>query len=252
MNAIINGQTCQSDRSYCTFGAQALLKLLSVFENQIDGVIKSDDIEYVHKTRVTSRRLRAALPLFKECLPRKKFTEWLCEIKKVTRLLGDARDLDVQIVFVEQYMNKLDSAAEKAGVALLLNAHKDHRKSIQPTIICGLEKLKSTDVLENLGKLCEKTNTERSNLDFDPQKVLEKSHWHISFKLDDFLALENWVHLENEVLKHHEMRIHAKKLRYTMESFASLYKNNLAEEIETIKAFQDVLGEMHDCDFWIQ
>ena len=81
--------------------------------------------------------------------------------------------------------------------------------------------------------------------------MLEKAHWHISFRLDDFLAMENWVHLENEVLKHHEMRICAKKLRYTMESFAPLYQNKLAEEIETIKAFQDVLGEMHDCDVWI-
>ena len=81
---------------------------------------------------------------------------------------------------------------------------------------------------------------------------MEKARWHISFKLDDFLALENWVHTENEVLKHHEMRIYAKKLRYTMESFASLYKNKLAEEIETTKAFQDVLGEMHDCDVWTQ
>ena len=252
MNANIKGQKCQNDRSYCTFGAQALLKLLEIFENQIDGVIKSDDIEYVHKTRVTSRRLRAAMPLFKECLPRKKTVKWLGEIKKVTRLLGDARDLDVEIIFVEQYMNKLDSAAEKAGVALLLKAHKDRRKSIQPTIVCGLEELKTIGILGDLVKFFEKTITEPSNLAFDPQKVLEKARWHISFKLDDFLALENWVHLESEVLKHHEMRIYAKKLRYTMESFASLYKNNLAEEIETIKSVQDVLGEMHDCDVWTQ
>jgi putative phosphoesterase len=251
MNATIKGQTCLSDRSYCTFGAQALLKLLSVFETLIDGVIKSNDIEYVHKTRVTSRKLRAAMPLFKECLPRKKYKEWLREIKKVTRLLGDARDLDVQVVFVEKYMNKLDSAAEKEGLALLLNAHKDCRKSIQPTIICGLEELIANGVLMDLDKFCEKTIIEPSKA-FDPEKVLEKAHWHISFKLDDFLALENWVHSENEVLKHHEMRIHAKKLRYTMESFACLYKNKLAEEIETIKAFQDLLGEMHDCDVWIQ
>jgi putative phosphoesterase len=252
MNETIKAQKCQIDRSYCTFGAQVLLKLLEVFEPQIDGVIKSNDIEYVHKTRVTSRRLRAAMPLFKECLPKKKYTEYLCEIKKVTQLLGDARDLDVQIVFVEQYMNKLDSEAAKVGVALLLNAHKDRRESIQPAIICGLEELKATGTLGNLGKFCEKTILEPSNLDFDPQKVLEKSLWHISFKLDDFLALENWVHMENEVLKHHEMRIRAKKLRYTMESFALLYKNKLVEEIEIIKAFQDVLGEMHDCDVWTQ
>jgi putative phosphoesterase len=252
MNATIKGQDRKIDRSFCIFGAQTLLKLLTVFETQIDGVIKSNDIEYVHKTRVTSRRLRAAIPLFKECLPRKRYNEWLCEIKKVTRLLGDARDLDVQIVFLEQYMKKLNSEAEKAGIALLLNGHKNRRKGIQPSIICGMEELKATGVLANLGKFCERTITESSNFDFYPQKVLEKSQWQISFKLDDFLALENWVHIENKVLKHHEMRIHAKKLRYTMESFSLLYKSKLVEEIEIIKAFQDVLGEMHDCDVWTQ
>src|SRR5665647_3666572 len=169
MNATIKAQTCQSDRSYCTFGAQALLKLLTVFETQIDGVIKSNDIEYVHKTRVTSRRLRAAIPLFKECLPRKEYKKWLYEIKKVTQLLGDARDLDVQIAFVVQYLDKLDSAAEKAGMDFLLNAHKDRRKNIQPAIICGLEELKATGVLRDLRKFCEKTITE-------PSKAVSYTH----------------------------------------------------------------------------
>ncbi len=252
MNELNNAQTCQTDMSYCKFGSEAILKLLEVFEKQIDGVITNDDIEYVHKTRVTSRRLRATMPLFKTCFRRKEFKEWLCEIKKVTRLLGDARDLDVQIVFVEQYMEKMVSEAEKAYVSILIENHKEQRKSIQPSVDRGLEKLKTTDVLGELRHFCEKTIKEQSTEAFDPQKVLEKARWYISFRLDDFLAMENYVYLENEVLKHHEMRIRAKKLRYTMESFSPLYKNKLAQEIEEIKKFQDILGEMHDCDVWTE
>ena len=100
--------------NYCKFGSEAILKLLEVFEKQIEGVITNNDIEYVHKTRVTSRRLRATMPLFRMCFRRKEFKEWLCEIKKVTRLLGDARDLDVQIVFVEQYMEKAGFSNRKS------------------------------------------------------------------------------------------------------------------------------------------
>ncbi len=251
MNAPNKAQTCQVNLSYCKFGAEALLKLLAAFENQIGGVIKNDDIECVHKTRVTSRRLRAAMPLFKTFFRRKKYKQWLGEIKKVTCLLGDARDLDVQIIFIEQYMKKLGSAAEKAGVNLLLKNHKTRRKSIQPSVVKGLDELKASDVLEDLRAFCRQTIEEQLNEVFDPKKVLEKARWHISFRLDDFLAMEDYVHLENEILKHHQMRIYAKKLRYTMETFAPLYKNKLAPEIETIKAFQDVLGEMHDCDVWI-
>jgi putative phosphoesterase len=106
----------------------------------------------------------------------------------------------------------------------------------------------ATGVLGDVRKFCDQTIKQQANATLDPQKVLEKAHWQISFGSDDFLAMEKYVYLENEILKHHEMRICAKKLRYTMEHFAPLYPNKLTEEIETVKAFQDVLGEMHDCD----
>jgi CHAD domain-containing protein len=252
MNTPINSRTCQSDTSYCKFGSETLLKLLPFFEDQIEGVMKSDDIECVHKMRVTSRRLRAALPLFRFCFPGKEFKEWASQLKKVTRLLADARDLDVQIAFIEQYTKKLNSTTEKACVETLLKDHKDRRKSIQSSIVSGLEKLEASDILQDIRKFCEQTITEQSNATFDSNQVLEKAHWHISFRLDDFLSMEEYVYLENKKLKHHQMRIYAKKLRYTMEAFAPLYRNKLAKEIETITAFQDVLGEMHDCDVWIE
>jgi len=247
MNDPVNGQTFETDTSYCKFGCETVLKQLDAFEAQIDGVIKSGDIEYVHKMRVASRRIRAALPLFRSCFPKKDFERWRREIKEVTRLLADARDLDVQIAFVEQYIENLKPATEKTGVNLLLKRQKDRRKSVQSFVVSGLEKLMATCVLRDVRKFCDQTRKQASAT-FDPQKVLEKAHWHISSRLDDFLAMEKYVYLENEILKHHEMRIYAKKLRYTMEHFAPLYPDKLTEEIENVKAFQDVLGEMHDCD----
>ncbi|MGZ4850430.1 MAG: CHAD domain-containing protein [Candidatus Bathyarchaeia archaeon] len=252
MNAQNKSQPCQSDLSYCKFASETLLKLLTGFEDQINGVIKNeDDIEFVHKTRVSSRRLRAALPLFRFCFPAKEFKEWTSQIKKVTRLLGEARDLDVQTAFIEQYIKTLNSATERANLSILLKDHKDHRKSIQSTVVSGLEKLEASGILENIRKLSEQTITEQSNTPFDPNQVLERAHWHISFRLDDFLSMEECVYSEDEKLKHHKMRIYAKKLRYTMEAFAPQYKTKLAKEIETIKVFQDILGEMHDCIVWI-
>jgi hypothetical protein len=94
MSAPTKSQTCQRNSSYCKFGSETLLKLLSVFEDQIEGVMQSDDIEYIHKMRVISRRLRAALPHFRFCFPGKKFKEWASQLKKVTRLLADSDGLD--------------------------------------------------------------------------------------------------------------------------------------------------------------
>ena len=44
---------------------------------------------------------------FQNLLSKKKFKKWLEEVKKVTKLLGEARDLDVQIAFIQAYMKKL-------------------------------------------------------------------------------------------------------------------------------------------------
>jgi len=245
-----NGSSTES--SYCRFGAEALVKLLQTMEAQIGGVEKSEDIEYVHKMRVTSRRIRAAMPLFSECFPSKRYKKWLNEIKKVTQFLGAARDLDVQIAVINGYINQLQPAEPKTGMEALREWHIDQRTGMQSNIISGLQEMEESRVLQQTSFCCEQIVKETANSSFDLFGVREKAFWQISQKLDDFLAMEEYVHKENEILKHHEMRIRAKWLRYTMETFAPLYPGELSEEIEMMKNFQDTLGEMHDCDVWIE
>ncbi len=250
MNTQPTSQICELNRSYCRFGTETLLKLLDGVDNLIDGVVENVDIECVHKTRVASRRLRAALPLFSACFDKKDYKDWTKEIKKVTKLLSQARDLDVQIAFIEQYLKKLSSAEEKAGINVLLKDHKSCRKNIQSQVDSGLKELKDCSTLGDVEHNCKDILAQELNQPFDPAQVLEKAHWHISYRLDDFLSMAAYVYVEKEKSKHHQMRIYAKKLRYTMECFAPLYPDKLNGEIETIKNFQDVLGEMHDCDVW--
>jgi hypothetical protein len=47
------------------------------------------------------------------------------------------------------------------------------------------------------------------------------------------------------------MRIAAKKLRYTMETYAPVYRRNLKKILARIKKIQEILGDLHDCDVWI-
>jgi putative phosphoesterase len=241
-----------ADYSYCRFGAEALGKLLQTIEAQIVGVEKSEDIEFVHKMRVTSRRIRAAMPLFRECFPKKRYKKWLTEIKKVTQFLGTARDLDVQIAVINDYISQLQPTESKTGIEALLKQHIDQRTSLQSNVINGLQELEESRVLQQIFCYCEQIIHETASTSFNLFDVREKAFWQISPKLDEFLAMENYVHKENEILKHHEMRIRAKWLRYTMETFAPLYQEELSKEIEMMKDFQDTLGEMHDCDVWIE
>src|SRR5512136_2579188 len=79
-------------KAACIFGVQRILPLLDAFLNEIEGVRSGQDIEYIHRMRVASRRLRAALPLFESCFPQRKYRMWMKELQKITRALGDARD----------------------------------------------------------------------------------------------------------------------------------------------------------------
>lgn len=251
MSAAVNRQVCEADTSYCKFGCQTISSLLKGFEKNIIGVIQNRDVECVHKTRVASRKLRAAMPIFQPCFPNKKFKGWTKQIKNVTKLLGNARDLDVQIAFVEKYLKNLGTP-EKEPLNRLLADRKNERDGIQPLVARGLEKLKASGVLEDMRAFCENSLNRNATANFDVDQVLEKAQWHISFRLDDFLSLEKYVHSEDANEKHHEMRIYAKRLRYTMEFFAELYKNKLDSQIETVKNYQDILGEKHDLEVWIE
>ncbi|MDR0372612.1 MAG: YfcE family phosphodiesterase [Nitrososphaerota archaeon] len=252
MNTQPTFQPCTVNSSYCRFGAQTLLKLLDGYNDLIVGVIDNPDIEYVHKTRVGSRRLSAVLTLFEGCFSKKEYTTWCRDIKKVTRLLSQARDLDVQISLVEGYLKKLDTVTDKTGLNALLKDHKNRRKNIQATVVNGLEELKAAQTLAKIREHCEDLTAQQNDYaNIDSGQVLQRAHRYISLRLNDFLSMKPYVYLENETLHHHQMRIYAKKLRYTLECFASLYENKLESEIQRIKDFQDTLGEMHDCDVWL-
>ena len=47
------------------------------------------------------------------------------------------------------------------------------------------------------------------------------------------------------------MRIAAKQLRYTVETFAVLYPGELQVFLQAVKAGQEMLGDLHDCDVWL-
>ncbi|HEX8688956.1 MAG TPA: CHAD domain-containing protein [Solirubrobacterales bacterium] len=70
--------------------------------DQADGVLDVDDVERVHDMRVATRRLRAALEVFEPCFPRKRFRKALKRVKALADALGERRDRDVAIAFLEE------------------------------------------------------------------------------------------------------------------------------------------------------
>lgn len=75
------------------------------------GVLDTGDIERVHDMRVATRRLRAALEVFRPCFPKPQFKDALRHVKELADALGTRRDPDVALEAVEDIMAHLPAAA---------------------------------------------------------------------------------------------------------------------------------------------
>ncbi|MFA7304326.1 MAG: CHAD domain-containing protein [Methanoregula sp.] len=256
----------------CLYGAQRLSPLIDAFTKEINGVKNGKDIEHIHRMRVASRRLRAALPLFAPCFSEKKFRSWVLEIKKITRALGEARDLDVQIEFLEEYIQRRphdppgtepspalvpvpesEKSTPPDAILLLVSRLQQRRGTLQKKVISALAGLERShtidemqDVLREMMAVPPRTRP-RPAMYGIPPVAAER----ISQGILDLFMYEPWVRNPDAVAEHHAMRIAAKRLRYMMEVYAPVYRRELKKPLARIKKIQTILGDMHDCDVWI-
>jgi CHAD domain-containing protein len=262
----VPGKVTTSHTGLCWYGMQILPGLLDAFTGEIAGVKESQDIEYIHRMRVASRRLRAALPLFRTCFPDKQYMKWMQEITGITRALGDARDTDVQIVFLIKSLKKIQKDPDlqkkwapfhqpsmEPAIRFLLLALQKKRNVYQKRVlsaITGLEKSRVTDEMRSVFTTrveeLRATRKKPSLYGIPPVAALR-----IRKRLSTLLSYDPWVLHPEAVAEHHATRIAAKKLRYTMEIYGSLYRNNLKKPLARVKKIQEVLGDIHDCDVWI-
>ncbi|HVP94803.1 MAG TPA: CHAD domain-containing protein [Methanoregulaceae archaeon] len=248
------------------FAAQQLVPRIEALTKEIDGVRAGEDIEYLHRMRVASRRLRAALPIFASCFPSKKYARWLFDIRRITRVLGDARDADVQIAALRKYRKRIqkkqetDPAEKKSrddalmeGIGYLLSKTRDRRAEYQKEIVSALSDLEKHHVIEEIRQavLTAAVSPGNPGKKFPMAGVPPTGISYMGNGIDKLLSYHQWVKYPDAVAEHHAMRIAAKHLRYMMELYSPLYRRGLKKPISQVTRLQEVLGELHDCDVWI-
>jgi len=238
----------------CSFGSSVMLAHIEALSSRMEGAITNEDPEDVHQLRVASRRLRADLPVFKRCLPGTDFEYWKGSLKALTTSLGLARDADVQILFLEDLLSSETGRSMERGIRSLLVERRAYRSSLRQGVTEALGALTASGALGGLREACSQ------NLSIGTVKgahyrsvgLRSTARRSIGKRSEGLLACEACVHREDAATDHHRMRIAVKKLRYTLEIFAPLFRGRLKKAIGALKKVQDLLGEMHDCDVWSQ
>lgn len=250
----------------CIFGIRRLLPLLDAFSQETEGVKAGKDIEYIHRMRVASRRLRAALPLCASCFHQKRHQRWIGEIQTITRALGEARDADVQMEFLRKYQKKAakhqapeggDPSKIKPpmtdGIGYLLAGYQKKRPALQKQVLSAVLGLEKKQIIEDIRTAASSYRTNAAKIRPRPAMyaVPSLAADDISKRLGTLLSYEPWIQYPEAVAEHHAMRIAAKKLRYTMEFYAPMYRYGLRKSLARVKKVQEILGDIHDCDVWI-
>jgi CHAD domain-containing protein len=250
---IVTHDNKNSERAFMRFGMQSLLDQLSALSREINGVIESSEPEYVHRMRVATRRIRTRLALFGSCLPDKKGAAWSKTFGVVTKTLGDARDADVQILFVESFLGTL-SGKDTFGVNRLLLRLKQKRKRLQKKVAQTMIHLQSSGVIKEMEETL-RVMLGSFILDQDmgsKDRLFKSAYDDVSRRLTEMLGYSIYIHDPFRVNELHEMRIAAKHLRYSMEAFEAVYQDQMPKHIKVVKSIQEMLGDIHDCDIWLE
>ncbi|MBN1333780.1 MAG: CHAD domain-containing protein [Synergistales bacterium] len=243
-----------TDTSFCAFGAKTLIKYLTKITKDLENVRDNspEDPEYVHQMRIASRRLRSALPLFRDCFTHNALQRWSREIKRITRFLGKARDTDVQLLFLEEKMKELPDPAFLWGIQRLHLRLSQKRQTLQAEIVRGLDHFNKSDLavdmLDTLRPLLGKAALEKT-----PER--SPSIYRVASEIGrtcmaDVISYDSLIRDPRNITELHELRKSNKRLRYTLEFFAGFFDNKLEPFIEQVREIHSLLGEIHDCDVW--
>jgi len=242
------------DEGYRVLAARYIRRQAKQLAEQFDGVRAAEDIEFVHRARVATRRLRAALQVFDQCFTKKQLRRWQKAIRRTTAKLGDARDRDVQIEFLCGALSALNAKACFPGISRILVQLERDRERLQRKVVKAVDRLEAKGVLQQMrrvtGRILPAAASSAESVEM-PEAYAETQQ-HVRQQLDELFQQQDSLANPEDRERHHAMRIAAKRLRYTLEIARAMYPGRFDETVEAIKRVQSLLGDVHDCDVWAE
>ena len=213
------------------------------------------DPEGVHDMRVLSRRLRSAVSDFKPYFRKASLSR--NELRAIADSLGDVRDEDVALIALEKLKSKAKGTATE-GIEMLAEEIRQRRKLARSAL---KQAIKKSAVNSFHNKLARELRTLTIAFPRKPRAERnEQSVWLfreigiqvIKARLKDFVAASPHLYAPFEIKDLHGMRILAKRLRYAIELFGTCWGDELEPLAKEVSLLQTSLGELHDCDVWIE
>jgi len=226
--------------------ARLLLRLLDTLEQNVDGVLRDIDTEFLHDLRVAVRRTRSAIKLLGEVLPADLAEHYTTEFKWLGDLTTPTRDLDVHLLGFGPMTAQLVAASpadlEPLRAFLVRRRAREFRR-----LAAALRGPRFRAITDDWRKALLEIRDAAP-----PRRRREPTAAE--------LALRTTGHAFRRIAAHgatitadsppeslHDLRKRAKELRYLLEFFAPLHDPVAYRKVVgELKSLQDCLGDFQD------
>jgi CHAD domain-containing protein len=215
-----------------------------VFLAREPGTRLGEDLEDLHDMRVASRRLRAAIALFREALPVRtiRLRE---ELNWVAQALGAVRDLDVQLEQLEAWSDG-DLDPEPHALKPLHDLLEEERVEARGALLKALDSARHARLVDGFTRLLRQGPLRRSPasgaaIATVAPELLQRRYRAVR-KAGDRIG-EGATPAE-----YHKLRIRGKRLRYALEFLSEVTPYDTDPLVKRLVALQDLLGMQQDAD----
>ncbi len=221
------------------------LDCLSHLQLNHEGAARGDDPEYVHQMRVATRRLRAALRMFRPVLPAGFAEQLVPPMRELMRALGQARDLDV--LMAEIVAPVANALPDEPRLTDLSGAITNRLYAARANIRHVLRQPGYGRLLLTAGSLLQRAPfIEPPGADVEATSLLHFADRRLRRQLKNILELADAARIDYPPSLH-QLRIGIKRLRYAIEFFGSMLPpKSGAAAIKRLAGLQDELGQLND------
>ena len=226
--------------------ARLLLRLLDTLEQNVDGVLRDIDTEFLHDLRVAVRRTRSAIKLLGEVLPADLAKHYAAEFKWLGDLTTPTRDLDVHLLGFGPMTGQLVAATpadlEPFRAFLVKRRAREFRRLA--TALRGPRFRAITDdwrkVLLEIRDAAPRRRRREPTAAGLALRTTERAFGRV-------VAQGDAITQDSPPESLHDLRKRAKELRYLLEFFAPLHDPVAYRKVVgDLKSLQDCLGDFQD------
>ena len=205
-----------------------------------EGLADPSKTDALKRYRVATRRLRAALRLFGTAFPDRQVRPLRDALGDLGRAAGTVRDIDVRLADLDHWAEEHPDIGP--GVEPLRTVWVDERERATVMLLARLEAKRHQRLIRDLILLVEGDGRltpagVRSVRDTTASRI-----WKAFEGLREAGTLVRWADLPAM----HEVRIDAKRLRYSLEFLGDVLPESRKLLIEKLVALQDHLGAIND------